>query len=442
LKEFIMRKFKIIVVVISCILCVANRIAKPNLPSEKVLAEEKFNPAECFDKVWQIINKEFWDPNFNGVDWEDAGKRYRPKALAAKNHEAFTVIINQMLAELKTSHTRYFTKWEPEYYTLQAALISGRMATYGTSDTSVVEKYAPKRYSSQANPHRTGIGVVTKKIDGCHYVIAVLASSPAEKANIVLGDWLVEANNQAFHPIRSFENKAGQEVDLIIQRGSSISARHLVKVIPVDRDERELFENDSIFRTKIIEHKDRRFAYIRLCWLSGWTMRDVLNRSFGLACRSEGIIIDIRDGFGGGPAIEYIDPFLRNGLEMIVEKQIERNRLLTCKVAFNGPVIVLINGGSRSGKELLAYYFKKTGRGVLLGERTAGYVSAGRWRRISEESLLYYCAGKLLIDGKHLEGIGIEPDIEVPFDIRFAAGKDIQLERAKDEMVKLIEALP
>ncbi len=76
-------------------------------------AEKQFNPAECFDKVWQIINEEFWDPNFNGVDWEDAGKRYRPKALAAKDHESFAEIINQMLAELKTSHTQYYTKWEP-----------------------------------------------------------------------------------------------------------------------------------------------------------------------------------------------------------------------------------------------------------------------------------------------------------------------------------------
>ena len=46
-----------------------------------------------------------------------------------------------------------------------------------------------------------------------------------------------------------------------------------------------------------------------------------------------------------------------------------------------------------------------------------------------------------IIDGKQLEGIGVKPDIEVPFDIRFAGGRDIQLERAKDEMVRLIETL-
>jgi carboxyl-terminal processing protease len=76
----------------------------------------------------------------------------------------------------------------------------------------------------------------------------------------------------------------------------------------------------------------------------------------------------------------------------------------------------------------------------LIGERTAGYVCGGSYKRISEESLLLYGAAMLDIDGKRLEGVGVAPDIEVPFDIRFAGGKDIQLERAKDEMVKLIEA--
>ncbi|MHC4464174.1 MAG: S41 family peptidase, partial [Planctomycetota bacterium] len=158
----------------------------------------QFNPAECFDKIWQIINDEFWDPNFNGVDWEDAKKRYRPRALAAKDHESFAVIINQMLAELKTSHTRYFTKWDPGYYILEVV--------FGKPDS-----------------HRNGIGVVAKRIEGRHYVIAVLNSSSAEKAGIVLGDRLVEVNGQPFHPIRSFENKADQELEIIIQRGPSES---------------------------------------------------------------------------------------------------------------------------------------------------------------------------------------------------------------------------
>ena len=117
-------------------LLVANDVARAKVAEGNqtrrtgVSAEEgRFDPAECFDKVWGTINEEFWDQNFNGVDWEDANKRYRLRALAAKDHELFAGIVNQMLAELKTSHTHYYTKWEPAYYGLQAAFGHRRLKT-------------------------------------------------------------------------------------------------------------------------------------------------------------------------------------------------------------------------------------------------------------------------------------------------------------------------
>ena len=374
-----------------------------------------FNPAECFDKVWNTINDEFWDPNFNGVDWEDARKRYRPTVLAAKDHESFAEVVNRMLAELKTSHTRYFTKWDTGYYIIKVV--------FGKPDT-----------------HRNGIGVVTKKIEGRHYVIAVIHSSPAKEAGILSGDWLVEAGGQPFHPIRSFENKAGQEVELIIQRGPSELTQKKLTVTPRDMKEKDRLGNDSFASLKTIEHKGHRFAYVRLWWLRGIEMKDALQYGIYRANETEGIIIDIRDGYGGDMGYEFIAPFLQYGLGKVTVESTGRKRTFKSIAGCKKPVVVLINGGSRSGKEVLAYLFKKTGRGLLIGERTAGYVTGGRKRDISSDSFLYFGATHMLIDGKPLEGVGVKPDIEVPFDIRFAAGKDIQLERAKDEMVKLIKA--
>jgi len=400
---------------------------------------DKFNPAEYFDKIWGIINDEFLDPNFNGVDWSDARERYRPKALSAEDHESFAVIVNQMLGELKTSHTRYFTRWEPDYYTIQAVFVSGALAMFATSDTSVVEEHQPGVYSSQANPHRVGIGVVTRLIESRHYVTSVLASSQAEKAGIVPGDWLVEVDGRPFHPIHSFESSADKEVELTFQRGPSVSTRRSIKITPIDSRERDLFENDSYAGVKLIEYGGHQFTYIHLWWQNGWAMQQVLENGM-MPPKSEGIIIDIRDGFGGNLGYEYIAPFLQYGLGKITIESIGRNRKIKSLAGYDKPVVVLINGGSRSGKELLAYYFKKTGRGLLVGERTAGFVTSGRWKRISKDSMLYYGVMTMFIDGKNLEGVGIEPDIEVPFDIRFAGGEDIQLKRAKDEMVRLIEA--
>jgi carboxyl-terminal processing protease len=375
----------------------------------------KFDPAQCFDKVWEIVNEGFWDPNFNGVDWEDAKKRYRPLALAATDHEAFARVVNQMLGELKTSHTRYFTKWDPGYYTLQVV--------FGKPDS-----------------HRNGIGVVTKRIGGRYYVSAVLASSSAEKAGIVLGDLLIEVDGRPFHPIRSFENRAGQELEIAIQRGPAESTRRKLKVTPVDMKEEDRLRNDSHASLKTIEYKGHRFAYVRLWWLRGLQMKQVLEYGIYRANEAEGIIIDIRDGFGGDMGYEYIAPFLQYGLGEITVESTGRDRVFKSIAGCNKPVVVLTNGGSRSGKETLAYLFKKTGRGILVGEKTAGFVTGGRNKAISSDSFLYYGAFKMIVDGKNLEGVGVEPDIEVPFDIRFAAARDIQLERAKDEMVKLIEA--
>ncbi|MGB2864989.1 MAG: S41 family peptidase [Sedimentisphaerales bacterium] len=375
----------------------------------------EFKPAECFDKVWRIINKEFWDPNFNGVDWEEASRRYRPEAIAAQDHESFAKIINQMLAELKTSHTRYYTKWDSGYYVIQVV--------FGKPDT-----------------HRSGIGVVTKKIEGRHYVIAALDSTPAEKADILFGDWLVEVDGQPFHPIRSFFNKADQEIELIIQRGPLESTRKKLPITPVDMIEKERLDNDSYAGLKTIEYRGHSFAYVRLWRLRGIEMKNALQYGIHRANETEGIIIDIRDGYGGDMGYEFIAPFLQYGLGEITVKSTERKKTFKSIAGCSKPVVVIINGGSRSGKEVLAYLFKKTGRGILIGERTAGYVTGGRKKDISSDSFLYYGAANLLIDGKCLEGVGVEPDIEVPFDIRFAAGKDIQLERAKDEIVQLIEA--
>ncbi|MFC1635759.1 S41 family peptidase [Planctomycetota bacterium] len=397
-------------VLIFCISYCAYGLADANDPEHK-----EFNPAECFDKVWDTINDEFWDPNFNGVDWEEARKRYRPTAVAAKNHEAFAEIVNRMLAELETSHTRYYTRWDTGYYIIKVV--------FGKADT-----------------HRIGIGVVTKTIEGRHYVIAVIHKSPAKEAGILAGDWLVEADGRPFHPIRSFENKAKQEVELIVQQGPLEWTRRKLTVTPLDMKEKDRLGNDSYASLKTIEHKGHRFAYVRLWWLRGIEMKFALESGIYRANETEGIIIDIRDGYGGDMGYEFIAPFLQYGLGEVTVESTGRKRTFKSIAGCNKPVVALINGGSRSGKEVLAYLFKKTGRGLLIGERTAGYVTGGRKKEISSDSFLYYGAAHMLIDGKRLEGVGVEPDVEVPFDIRFAAGKDIQLERAKDEMVKLIEA--
>jgi carboxyl-terminal processing protease len=94
------------------------------------------------------------------------------------------------------------------------------------------------------------------------------------------------------------------------------------------------------------------------------------------------------------------------------------------------PVAMLVNGGTRSGKEVLAYGFKKNGFGQVIGERTAGALLAGTAFLLPDGSLLILAVEDAAVDGERIEGKGVPPSIEVPFDIRYAAGKDPQLDKA------------
>lgn len=59
---------------------------------------------KTFQKVWKVVRDEFYDPHFNGVDWNKARERYAPQVAAAKTDAELYELLNRMLSELKVSH--------------------------------------------------------------------------------------------------------------------------------------------------------------------------------------------------------------------------------------------------------------------------------------------------------------------------------------------------
>ncbi len=101
---------------------------------------------------------------------------------------------------------------------------------------------------------------------------------------------------------------------------------------------------------------------------------------------------------------------------------------------YRKPVLLLINGRTRSGKEIIAFGMKKHRLGTLVGEKTAGATMAGRVFVLANGSLLYLAVSSTLIDGEDLEGKGVEPDIAVPEELRYSEGRDRQLRKALERM--------
>ncbi len=99
---------------------------------------------------------------------------------------------------------------------------------------------------------------------------------------------------------------------------------------------------------------------------------------------------------------------------------------------------LLVNEGTKSGKEVLAYYFRKARRGSIVGSRTAGAVMAGSPFVMADGSLLYLAVSDGLLDGKRPEGHPVVPDVEVPFKLEYAAGSDPQQAAAINVIVKAV----
>ena len=98
-------------------------------------------------------------------------------------------------------------------------------------------------------------------------------------------------------------------------------------------------------------------------------------------------------------------------------------------VKWRKPVAMLINGGTRSGKEILAYGFKKYRLGELIGTRTEGAVLAATAFLIGG-GLLLLAVEDVRVDGERLEGVGVTPTIEVEAGAASAESDDPQLSRA------------
>ena len=110
----------------------------------------------------------------------------------------------------------------------------------------------------------------------------------------------------------------------------------------------------------------------------------------------------------------------------------------TSPASFRRRTVWLIDGGTRSGAELLAYTIKHRDYGPLVGAQTAGAVTGGAPFLLPNGSLLYVAVADIAIEGRRLEGVGVAPDIAVPFSLPYAAGADPQLERAIKEARQLL----
>jgi carboxyl-terminal processing protease len=374
-----------------------------------------------FDEVWRLVDQHFYDRDFRGQDWKALRDRYRPLAEAAPDDDAQAKVISDMLAELAASHTARYRQNDPAYYQLVDIFYGSlRREARGLFPNGV-------RYP--------GIGLFTRAIDDKLFVSGTIAGLPAEKAGIMVGDEIVDVNGKPFAAVGSFEDKVGETVIVHVRRAAG-GAILPVEVRPVWIEPADAFESAMSDGARVIESGGRKIGYVRIWSYAGNRYQDKLEELLsGKLADADALIWDLRDGWGGAQPY-YLDIFSKLGPTMEMTDRGGDHEFVNVK--WRKPVALLINGGSRSGKEVLAYGFKKYQVGEVIGTRTAGALLAGRAYLLNDDSLLLLAVNDVAVDGERLERVGVAPTIEVPFPLEYAAGKDPQLDKAVEVLTRQI----
>ncbi len=381
--------------------------------SQPAPAEGQTVRAELFDEIAGIVEEHFYDPVKIEREFPAIRDAYRDRLGEISSRSAFNALINEMLGELNASHTYYLTPDDYEYYQLGAlfskipeigALFDGGVVTYPT------------------------VGMITQSIGGRVHVVAVLEGGIAEKAGLLKGDEIVSADGKRFEPVASLRAPAGGGVSFEIRRREGDEPFSVVMHPDVVNPKEEMLgaERASI---RLLDRGPVKIGYIHLYSYAGEEYHRALldGIMWGGLKEADALIVDLRYGLGGAwpyylnlfnPDIPVLRAIQRNGEETVMDSQ------------WRKPAVYLVNGFSRSGKELLAFGAERYSLATVIGERTAGHVLGGRLFPLSNGDMLFLAVQQYRIDGVDLEGVGVMPDIEVPFDVRYCAGNDTQLERA------------
>ena len=302
-----------------------------------------------------------------------------------------------------------------------------------------------------------GIGASVSDRTGQVTIVAPFRDSPAEAAGVQAGDIILAVNGestdgwsdqQAVQVIRGPQgtdvtltvlHPDGTTEDLTITRGdidiASVFVEPLLEVIPGE-SENDLVDADGNVVDDIF--------YIYIGQFHDQTpdeLREVLETM--KEGDYKGLILDLRLNPGGllSTTVEVADEFLEKGTILIEEDREKQQRPWVASpggAATDIPIVVLQDGGSASGAEVLAAALRDNGRATIVGTRSFGKGTVNQLRPLencgdpSGCGALYISVGRWLTPlGDRIEGLGVAPDVEVEMTgDDYIENGDIQMFRA------------
>ena len=286
-----------------------------------------------------------------------------------------------------------------------------------------------------------GLGIELTVRDDLLTVITPIDDTPAYRAGLAPGDRIVKINGQltrgmgVHDAVKLLRGKPNTSVALTVLREGESSLREVTL-------ERAIIKIDSVRKAVMLEE---HIAYVRL---SDFRERSAEELSAKLQTLNvgemEGLILDLRNNPGGllDVAVSVAELFLDRHQLVVSTKGRLRNQNQELRTRISGlarevPLVVLINEGSASASEIVAGAIQDHHRGVLIGTPSHGKASVQTIFPLKDGSALRLTTSKYFTpSGRLIEGKGVTPDVNVPFERpkEDAKSKDQQTDELFDQI--------
>ena len=279
-----------------------------------------------------------------------------------------------------------------------------------------------------------GLGIEVGMEAGVIKVISPIDNTPASKAGLKAGDYIVKINNMQvqgkslMESVDLMRGPVGSSIEITVRRRG-------VKKALIFNITREIIEVQSV-KSELI---DNNIGYIRLTSFNENSSEQIKEKVNNLKKNKDlkGYILDLRNNPGGllSQAIKISDFFLENG-EIVSTKsrKVSENRKWFAKkgdITNGKTLIILINYGSASASEIVAGALKDHKRAIILGENSYGKGSVQSIIPLRNRGAIRLTIAKYYLpSGKSISEVGVTPDIEVvegSEDFKFNSETDNQL---------------
>ena len=262
-----------------------------------------------------------------------------------------------------------------------------------------------------------GLGIEVGMESGVVKVISPIDNSPASKAGLKAGDYIVKINKTQVQgkslteAVDLMRGPIGSSIEITVRRRG-------IKKALIFNITREIIQIQSV-KSELINNN---VGYIRLTSFNENSSKQIKNKVKQLKKNKDliGYILDLRNNPGGllSQAIKISDFFLENG-EIVSTKSrtVSENRKWFANkgdITDGKTLIVLINYGSASASEIVAGALKDHKRAIIIGENSYGKGSVQSIIPLKNKGAIRLTIAKYYLpSGKSISEVGVTPDIEI-----------------------------